>query len=143
MIHELWHVHQRLHQKEWTTIFASLGWQPWKGELPGGLEMVRRINPDTVDSPLWIFDDTWVAIPLFRNIIHPQLREADIWFYHAHQGYRTRIIPPRLLDLFPSLPPTAYEHPREIAAYTLASPERYQGPGFHILLEHLGQAAVA
>jgi len=143
MIHELWHVHQRRYQKEWATIFSALGWRPWEGQLPAGLEMHRRINPDTVDTPLWIFEETWVAVPLFRDIVTPNLREADVWFYHARDGHRTRTVPTGLLDWFPSLPPSAYEHPRELAAYTLASPERYQGTkGFQKLLEHLGQAAV-
>lgn len=143
MIHELWHVHQRRYQKEWSAIFAALGWRPWEGQLPENLETHRRINPDTIDAPLWIFEDTWVAVPLFRDIVAPNLRETDIWFYHPQEGRRTRTIPSGLLDLFPSLPSSAYEHPRELAAYTLSAPERYQSmKGFQILVEHLGQGAV-
>jgi hypothetical protein len=143
MIHELWHVHQRRYQKEWAVVFAVLGWRPWRGDLPAGLEKHRRINPDTVDAPLWIFEETWVAVPLFRDVVSPDLREADVWFYDVRDGRRTRTVPAGLLEWFPSLPPSAYEHPRELAAYTLAAPERYQGTkGFQVLVEHLGQGAV-
>ena len=144
MIHELWHVDQRLHQAEWASVFRALGWRPYSGTLPATLERHRRFNPDTIDTPLWIFQDTWVPVPLFRSVVAPRLTEADVWFYHTQEGHRTKEIPPALLALFPALPPAAYEHPRELAAYTLASPEEYAGTvGFDRLVSLLGKGALA
>ena len=143
MIHELWHVHQRIYQAEWTIVFKSLGWKPYEGELPAGLERYRRINPDTVDSPLWIFEDTWVPVPLFRDV-GASLTEADVWFYHVKEGHRQRTVPPALAEAFPDLPASAYEHPRELAAYALSSPDQHgSSPGFMELISHLGHYAIA
>ena len=143
MTHELWHVHQRLYQAEWTSHFRAIGWKPYTGEIPAALERHRRLNPDTIDAPFWMFEDTWVPLPLFRDVVSPRLTETDVWFYHVREGHRTKEVPPALLHMFPALPTAAYEHPRELTAYTLAAPDRYAGtPGFDRLIAKLGKDAI-
>jgi len=143
MIHELWHLHQRQYHEGWEKIFSLLGWAPWKGELPARLEENRRLNPDTLDAPLWIFQDTWIPVPIFRDIRNPVLSEADIWFYHAKEGHHLRAVPLSLQSLFPAASPMAFEHPRELTAYVLSEPDMHRdAPGWKILMDSIGQGAI-
>ncbi len=142
--HELWHVHQRIYQDLWLSAFASIGWKPWKGSLPDRLEQYRRLNPDTIDHPNWVFQDTWVPIPIFRNITQPKVSDVDICFYHVFERYHTKKIPSELSFYFSGLPTIAFEHPREITAYLLAEPEKYgSSKGFKDLLTQIGHISVS
>jgi hypothetical protein len=143
LIHELWHIHQREHQEEWLKTFSRLGWTVWNGKLPEQLESARRYNPDTLDFPLWIFDKTWVPIPIFRDISRPNVAEVDIWFYNPEKRYHVKQVPNEIATYFQNLPPSAYEHPREIAAYMLSDPEKYKScQGFKHLIESIGQVSI-
>ena len=126
LIHELWHIHQRNFQSLWTTIFTALGWTEWKGELPILLDENRRYNPDTIDTPLWIYRNKWVPVPIFKDIASPKIGEVEIWFYDTEQKYHVKTIPPSLSYEFPNLPSSAYEHPRELTAYLLADLNQYR-----------------
>lgn len=141
--HELWHIHQRIYGMQWMEIFNKLGWKIWNGHLPVGLEDHRRINPDTLDLPLWVYRDTWVPVPIFRDIRNPVLAEVDIWFYHIGEKRHIRQIPDELLSDFPSMPLSAYEHPRELTAYALSDPDSYRElPGFKKLISLVGQVSI-
>jgi hypothetical protein len=124
--HELWHIHQRNFQPQWTAIFNKLGWAEYTGTIPASLEDHRRLNPDTVDCPLWIYQAKWIPIPIFTDISHPVLSQVEIWFYHATEQYHVKRIPSSLAIEFPDLPQSAYEHPRELTAYLLAEPNKYR-----------------
>lgn len=124
--HELWHVHQRNFQEQWATIFNKLGWTEYKGTIPSSFEDNRRLNPDTVDSPLWIYQDKWIPFPIFTDISRPVLSQVEIWFYHPTEKYHVKRIPSSLAVEFPDLPQSAYEHPRELTAYLLAEPDKYR-----------------
>jgi len=144
VIHELWHVHQRKYMDTWTNVFRELGWTEWSGSLPTFLEKNRRLNPDTIDSPLWAYQDTWVPVPIFRDISLPTLNEVTIWFYHIKEDYHVTHVPKNILTYFPNLPQSAYEHPREITAYLLADPQQYQdSPAMKRLLSSVGQLAIS
>jgi hypothetical protein len=124
VVHELCHIHQRKFPGVWKTIFAALGWSVWNGRLPDKFDSCRRYNPDTIDRPLWIFGE-WAPIPVFRDCMNPVLGEVDIWFYHVNHEYHVKTVPEDMvIDL---LPPSAYEHPREITAYLISEPDRYRG----------------
>lgn len=125
LTHELWHVHQRVHAEKWNAVFRALGWTPWDGRLPSYLETNRRFNPDTIDVPLWIYNNTWVPIPIFNDIALPNLSDVTIWFYHVKEQYHLKKIPVELEASYPGLPHSAYEHPREMSAYALAEPDVY------------------
>jgi hypothetical protein len=142
--HELWHIHQRLYPELWKTVFESLLWKPWKGVIPSRLEEYRRLNPDTIDSPNWVFHDTWVPIPVFKDISKPNVSQVDICFYHVVDMYHTKQVPPELAFYFSGLPPIAFEHPREITAYLLSEPDTYQhSNGFRDIITQLGHLSIS
>ena len=143
LIHELWHVHQRLFKDAWFRMFNSLGWTMWNDELPEHLEKARRFNPDTIDCPLWIFENQWIPIPIFKDISKPKVGDVEIWFYNPRLQYHIKHVPDTILSYFPDLPPTAYEHPRELTAYLLAEPELHRNnKGFIQLIELIGNISI-
>ena len=144
LIHELWHVHQRIYKKEWDSIFYSLEWTEWNNTLPASLENSRRYNPDTIDAPLWIYKNKWVPVPIFRDISKPNVSEVDIWFYDVLNRYHVKSVPNELLSFWPDLPSSAYEHPRELTAYLLSDASSYpHSPALQKLVEMLGQIALS
>jgi hypothetical protein len=141
--HELWHIHQKKYAEYWEQIFNKLGWKEWTGNLPPLLENNRRYNPDTIDSPLWIYRDTWVTVPVFNNITQPKVNDVQIWFYNPEKGYHTRQIPDEFLTYYTNLNGVSLEHPREITAYMLSEHERFKDtPAFKFLIELLGNTAI-
>ena len=122
MHHELWHVHQRNYPLFWRDVLKN-AWncEPYTGgDIPPEFERLRRINPDTMDEPYWLWNGIWVTIPVFENITQPSLRETDILFFNTRTAYHTRTIPRELKELFSDkLPSSAFEHPYEMAAYIL------------------------
>lgn len=143
LIHELWHLHQRQYAELWRALFQQLGWAEWNGVLPPLLESSRRYNPDTIDSPLWVYRNAWVPLPIFKDSTRPDIKEIDIWFYHVTNRYHVKTIPSELASFCPNLPSSAYEHPRELAAYVLAEPDLYkETPIFQALLKGMGHLAI-
>jgi hypothetical protein len=143
LIHELWHIHQRNYKDLWFKTFKRIGWTIWDGKLPENLEKARRYNPDTIDVPFWIFNEEWVPIPVFKDISRPNVADVEIWFYNPQKLYHIKRVPEEISSYFPGLPPTAYEHPREITAYMLSEPEKYKtSQGFRHLIENIGEISI-
>ena len=143
LIHELWHVHQRLFKDLWFKTFKRLGWTMWNGDLPEQLDKARRYNPDTIDYPFWIFDDQWIPLPIFKDISKPNVAEVEIWFYNPKLQYHVKKVPEELLIFYPDLPAAAYEHPRELTAYMLSEPDKYKNTkGFKHLIEAIGEISI-
>lgn len=143
LIHELWHIHQRLYKDIWLKVFNRIGWKLWNGELPAELDVNRRFNPDTIDCPLWIFNDKWIPIPIFSDITNPNMNDVQVWFYNPHKRIRVKDIPYELTAYFSDLSPSAFEHPRELAAYMLSEPKRYSKcKGFQDLIDALGHTSI-
>jgi hypothetical protein len=143
LIHELWHIHQRLYQIDWLKIFKRIGWRLWEGKLPDILENNRRYNPDTIDSPYWVFQDTWVPVPIFKDISRPKVNDVEIWFYNINKHYHVRQIPDELTSYYGNLSSIAFEHPREITAYMLSEYTKFKdSSAFKHLLEAIGQTAI-
>jgi len=144
LTHELWHVHQRTFQEEWQSLFEQLGWTPWNGVLPPLMEKNRRFNPDTIDHPLWVYQNTWVPVPIFNDSATPLLHEVSIWWYHCIEKYHVKQIPTAIQNQFPGMPPSSYEHPRELTAYLLAdAAEHRNNPALRTILTILGQDAIS
>jgi hypothetical protein len=144
LVHELWHIHQRLYHAEWDAVFFRMKWKEWSGRLPTLLEKARRYNPDTVDTPLWVFQDTWVPVPMFDHLTQPRIKDTTVWFYNVKDGYHIKHVPGELHHLAPDLPATAWEHPREMAAYLLADPTTHRfSPLFQQLLQDMGNISVS
>lgn len=144
LIHELWHVHQRMYEAEWDRIFEGLGWKVWDSDyLPDLLESNRRFNPDTIRASFYVYDNKWVPVPIFKDISKPNLNETEVWFYDITSKYHHKSVPEVLRKEFPSVPPSAYEHPRELCAYLLSEPHKYgDSPGFAKLIQLVGQISV-
>lgn len=143
LLHELWHIHQRRYQDLWHKVFKRLGWMPWTGKLPEQLENNRRYNPDTIDSPFWIYEDKWIPVPIFRDITHPKVNDVDIWFYDPVKNYHIKRVPDEIQSYFGNLVPAAFEHPREITAYMLSEPEKHtNSTAFAHLLESVGNTTL-
>jgi hypothetical protein len=143
LIHELWHIHQRLYKEKWVQTFESMGWSQWDGTLPRALDDHRRFNPDTIDCPLWIFRNRWVPVPVFKDVMRPEIGDIFMWFYDTKNTTRVTSIPLELETEYPGMPASAYEHPREIAAYLLADPDKYRtSPGFLRLLDAVGHLSI-
>jgi len=142
LIHELWHIHQRTFQSYWINVFKKIGWTMWQGELPDKLEKARRYNPDTIDSPLWIFKDTWVPVPIFMDIMNPSISNVEVWFYNP-KGYHTRMIPDELSYYYSGLRNIELEHPREITAYMLSEHTKCkESIAFNDLIKAIGHTAI-
>jgi hypothetical protein len=136
-------VHQRKYNDLWKEVFKGIGWVEWMGELPESLEKYRRYNPDTIDSPLWIFRGKWVPVPIFQDITHPKIGEVTMWFYNPHGEYHVTSTPSELALLYRGLPLSAYENPREITAYMLSEPNKYvYSSAFEELVKLVGHLSI-
>lgn len=144
LIHELWHIHQRLYKEKWAQTFQEMGWSKWNDTLPKALDDYRRFNPDTIDCPLWVFRDRWVPVPIFKDVMRPEMGEVNMWLYDVKNQTRVTSIPLELEAEYPGMPASAYEHPREITAYLLADPDKYRSsPGFLRLLDAVGHLSIS
>ena len=123
-VHELWHLHQRAHYREWTAFFEkNWNWRIYEGPINPDLEAVRRLNPDTLTDPLWIWNNEWVPMCVFLNPNSPSFDNTATWFYNARTGLHYRAIPDAMAAFFSrSLSPSAYEHPCETSAYMITGP---------------------
>jgi hypothetical protein len=144
LIHELWHIHQRLYNDLWLKVFSKLGWTLWDNTLPEHFEKHRRLNPDTIDCPLFIFQDKWIPIPIFKNVTQPEIGEVDIWFYNPNTRKHVTKVPAELSNYFDNIPDVAYEHPREITAYMLSEHDKYSNnTAFKHLIDLIGHTGIS
>ena len=123
-VHELWHLHQRANYLDWVTFFRTRWkWQPYEESLPVALETQRRLNPDTLQDPVWIWDSTWVPVCLFLNPSTASFKETATWFYNVKTQRHSQELPKAMADFFSSsLSSSAYEHPCETSAYMITGP---------------------
>ncbi len=141
--HELWHVHQRNYPLFWKdALKRAWNCEPYEGAIPEEYERLRRINPDTMDEPYWVWNGSWVTIPVFENITKPSLRQTDILFYNIHNGYHARTMPRDIREMFSDkLPASAFEHPYEMAAYILTEDSGNNTVAYNKLIEVIGKMA--
>ena len=135
-VHELWHLHQRAHYQEWVSFFeGGWKWRPFQGALPAELEAQRRLNPDILRDPLWVWNSTWVPVCLFLNPSTPSFKETGTWFYNVKTGSYVHNLPETMAAFFSSsLSPSAYEHPCETSAYMITGPP-LDCPAYRALLK--------
>jgi hypothetical protein len=116
VLHERVHVSQRLHLSFWKKVFENdWNFKPWTGNLPADLESRRRLNPDLIWQPLYIWKNSWIPFSLFRSSAQPRLTEADTVWWNAETRTLHREPPPGWVEFFGNIP--AGEHPLELAAY--------------------------
>jgi hypothetical protein len=123
ILHELWHVHQRVNKARWHH-FLSSRWHfvPYKHSLPDKFQGMVRLNPDTLETPLWLWKNEWVPVCVFTNPTTPTLQDTAVWFYNTQKGQYSTTVPAAMAAFFgTTLQAVAYEHPYEMGAYFLAS----------------------
>lgn len=138
--HELWHIHQRRHREAWHR-FLREQWSfvPYKGTLPDKLRNALRLNPDTLEAPLWVWKDEWVPVCIFTHPTNPTFQDTAVWYYNMKRGYYVTQAPSAYLEMFGrSLPASAYEHPYELSAYMLSMQYQPRCPAFQTLKEEFG-----
>jgi len=118
LLHEGIHVHQRLYPHLWKKALTSAGWtEIQKDKIPKDFIKLIRLNPDTMASPYWAWDGQ-VPIPIFQNLISPQLPGARIQWYDLSTGSVFHSPPSSLLKKAKSgSEESELEHPYELYAY--------------------------
>jgi hypothetical protein len=134
-LHELWHLHQRDYYTEWTAFFEKQWkWKIYEGDMDPELEKVRRLNPDTLRDPLWIWNNEWVPVCIFNNPNTPSFEDTSTVFFNARTGYRFSKLPESMAAFFStSLSPSAYEHPCETSAYMITG-DKLDCPAYRTLV---------
>jgi hypothetical protein len=120
LVHEAIHIHQRNNRSAWNNIYDRI-WdmRRWSGTLPPELESRRRLNPDTHLLPLFIWQDRYVPVMVFRRADAPRLTESHCVWYDVKTGGWNQVPPPGWTDFFGTDRSSLCEHPNEMAAYIL------------------------
>ena len=119
ILHERVHISQRLHPEAWKNLFDVWEFKVWNGTFPAEFESRRRVNPDLLGVPMFIWKDTWVPFAIFKSVNQPKLNEIDVVWWDAKARTILRQPPPGWMDFFGSIP--AGEHPYESIAYLVAA----------------------
>jgi hypothetical protein len=120
-MHECIHIHQRTHPDLWKRLYREiLELEPYKGPLPDSVQERRRLNPDTIAEPLYVWRGQWVAVPVFTQPDAPQLSAVKILYYNVRTGAWQAFMPPEMVAEFGPLSTAQAEHPAELAAYLLS-----------------------
>ena len=139
-VHELWHLHQRAFYAKWKQLYKMWKFTVFTGTLPNHLATQVRINPDTLTDPRWLWKGEWVPICVFTDPVRPTFKETEVWFYNINTGVHRKTPPPDMTAFFSSrLPPSAYEHPNEIAAYLLTTDRMDLYPAYKLVESFFGK----
>jgi hypothetical protein len=131
--HEALHVHQRFHKDLWTTYSIRQGWWPVpRSQITTEWVERCRINPDTMMSPFWAWQDYYVPLPLFVNEWSPSLGECSVRWFDLRNHVLYKDAPPSFLKRYGDIEQP--EHPFETGAIEFS---RKQGLSKEILMNSL------
>ena len=120
LLHERLHIHQRDHKSKWDGFFSQQGWVPVAdGLIPDRWARRVRLNPDTLDSRFYAWENRFVPLPLFEREDRPDLRECVVRWWDQRSGGLLPDPPPSFVKVFGSNHPQP-EHPREVNAVNLS-----------------------
>jgi hypothetical protein len=121
--HEMIHIHQRAHPVIWDAIYKRI-WQftRFTGTIPDELLPRIRLNPDTILTPLYVWRNTWMPLPVFTRPESPMIGAMKLIWYNVRTGEWQQVTPPEFVDEFGQLADAEAEHPHELAAYWLSEP---------------------
>ena len=133
LLHERVHLHQRRYPDIWTSFFKkSWNMKIWNGILPPEIDNKRRLNPDLLPIPFFIWNDIWVPICLYKDTGNPTLTGAATAWYNSAQKVLSMTAPDGWYSFFGYVPDD--EHPWELAAYYIADP-RLTAPAKDLLMK--------
>ncbi len=126
-LHECIHLHQREHEDRWRKFYEDAwDFKPWQGKIPKDIERRRRLNPDTIRQPFYIWRNKWVPIAVYSKPDAANLREVRLIFLRpsteGNSGWDS-VCPEGWLEFFGTQEPSICEHPHEMAAYFLSDNE--------------------
>ena len=118
LLHEGIHIHQRLHPALWLRAVQRAGWkQASPAQVPAEIAARVRINPDTMASPYWLWDDH-IPLPLFpKGVALPALTAATTQWLDVRTGVLHPDPPPSFRAKGNTETGAAAEHPYELFAY--------------------------
>lgn len=115
LLHEACHLHQRSHAPYWTSYSIKQGWWPIAADqVPERFRSRCRINPDTIATPFWSWQEHYVPLPLFRNEQSPSMGECDVRWYDMRNGVLYKVPPPSFTARYGDTGQP--EHPFEVSA---------------------------
>lgn len=115
LLHEACHLHQRSHASYWTSYSIKQGWWPVAADqVPERWRARCRINPDTMATPFWSWQEHYVPLPLFRNEQSPSMGECDVRWYDMRNGVLYKVPPPSFTARYGDTGQP--EHPFEVSA---------------------------
>jgi len=136
LLHERIHISQRLHPNSWKSIFAETwNFQPWSGTLPADIQQRRRLNPDTLLQPFFIWKDRYVPVELFNSSTAPKLTDTSTIWWDTSSRTVLREPPPGWTEFFGARA-NGSEHPYELAAYMIAE-KKINSPAYRALQPRL------
>lgn len=119
-LHECIHLHQREHEDQWNRFYLEAwNFAPWTGKLPKSIEKNRRLNPDTIRVPFYIWRDEYIPVAVYSKPSDADLREVRLMFVKK-DGSAASTTPPGWIEFFGTQEPSVCEHPHEMSAYFLS-----------------------
>jgi hypothetical protein len=115
LLHEACHLHQRTHEAYWSSYSIRQGWWPVAADqVPERFRSRCRINPDTMATPFWSWQEHYVPLPLFRNEQSPSMGDCDVRWYDMRNGVLYKVPPPSFSARYGDTGQP--EHPFEVSA---------------------------
>jgi len=115
LLHEACHLHQRAHEANWASYSIRQGWWPVAADqVPERFRSRCRINPDTMATPFWSWQEHYVPLPLFRNEQSPSMGDCDVRWYDMRNGVLYKVPPPSFSARYGDTGQP--EHPFEVSA---------------------------
>jgi len=115
LLHEACHLHQRTHEAYWSSYSIRQGWWPVAADqVPERFRSRCRINPDTMATPFWSWQEHYVPLPLFRNEQSPSMGDCDVRWYDMRNGVLYKVPPPSFTARYGDTGQP--EHPFEVSA---------------------------
>lgn len=117
LYHEYIHIHQRRNFELWKRFLAKHGWSPIDTfAIPERWRERVRINPDTIYSQFWCFQNRYVPLPIYININNPRMDEIKVMFFDLETGVLEHEMP-KSMDHYKKY--RQIEHPFELYAVEL------------------------
>jgi hypothetical protein len=118
--HELVHLSQKQYKERWLSWYSKFwNFRPALDseflEIPEKWRLRRRINPDTLGNPYFIWKDRYIPFSVFISDKEPDLRYCKRGFWDIKMSQWTWDEPPDWINTFGS--GFNDEHPNEIAAH--------------------------